>query len=492
MKPEDDRAKPEAAPPSLESEASPAEADRRESRKRRARRTSAWDETLLDGVTLVELVQIARTVLGFLRSYWAWGVLPLVAGALAGALWAVMVKSPSPATFDVRLVPTANENPVAKFERSNVEYFRSAEQNFRSLPLIAKTLDALGESSPSMARLDEVQKRLLFYAIGHQTYTGRYSGPDEDWSLAFLKGHVKTYLESEIAKTLRVIKSEAEFLERHLKKVEQEQEASEQALRRFKEQHSDGLPEHAKEHTLVLQMLRRRKRECLAKLSRMRLELKLNRDKIKGEKLFVESKVISTQRAQPYQTAITEVNLKIARAQAGRMKGNHPEMKRLKRLKELLHSLSEQSSKRSKTEIETGRNPIYESIQDTIYQLEVSESVALKELEDVESALEKTERIVARLPELEARYADLTRAYATNSQLYDQIFKQLKVTRLQLDLERASSEARYELITPPRSEYSSLKKRLIVRVALLAFLGLFAGMAAAILREIKRRVQRSL
>lgn len=451
-----------------------------------------WDEaapTLADGLTLREFILFLARIKRFLLRQWICLIFPGLLGGSIGVALAYVLPPAAVAVCEIRLVPTTAENPVSRFKRSNVEYFRSTEQNFLSQPLIKKTLMALGEKDIGDDRLSRVRSKLNFYSIAHKTYRGQFRADSDAQSMAFLKEHVKQYLDSEIKKTLKVIQAEESFLSQQLKQVEEELKKSESRLREFKEKHSDGLPAQAKEHYAIYRGLEQRRRDALASKQRMELELKLNKDKLSGQKLFVESKVISTQRAQPYQSAIVDINCQISRAKAGGMTEKHPELIRLRKLTGLLKALSLSTNKQSKTEIERTRNPIYESIQDSIYQLEISYDVASKKLDRINQDLVAMKEIVRKLPRLEALYAELTRDYNTNSQIYEQILKQLKVTQVQLDLERASVEARYDIFSPTHIEFTSFKKTLLIRGGALFALGMLMGLFIAIGREIRRYVQ---
>jgi len=228
--------------------------------------------------------------------------------------------------------------------------------------------------------------------------------------------------------------------------------------------------------------------ETEAELEQFALELKLNRDKLSGEKLFVESKVISTQRKTPFEDALVGLKMQLAEGRAAGMNDQHPKVKTLMALMDKYEELAKQEASPQETETERTRNPVYTSIQDSIYQLEVRESVARKTYEHIGANLTRVAAIVDQLPELERRYAQLTRNYESTSDLQKRIFNQFKVTELQLSLEREAAAARYDVITPPRVEYSSPLKRALLLAVLGALAGLASGLAYGAAREIQRHV----
>ena len=398
-------------------------------------------QTLLDGITVTDLVVQIRRILRFLRKYWVLLIAgAAVLGALGGVAGFLMPRTQS-AFFEVRLVPKVSDNPVAVFSRSNIEFFASAETNFRSVSLVQETLNELGISLERPEDIFAIRDRLQFYPIGHNTYRGTFMDADADDARSFLEHHSENYLKEEIRKTLGVIEGEMRFLKERLSETEAELVASESNLQEFRELHADGLPEQAEQHYNTLRALQQRKIETEAELDQVALELKLNREKLAGEKLFVESKVISTQRKTPFQDAIVGLKKDLADSLSAGMNKSHPKVTRLQDLIERYSILAQEQASLVETETEESRNPIYESIQDTIYQLEVREQVARKSYEQILGNLEGVTAIVANLPELQKRYAQLTRNYEVTSDLQHRIYNQYKVTELQLSLFSSPSPA---------------------------------------------------
>ncbi len=442
------------------------------------------EETLFDGVTVRELVRQGIRFLGFVRRHIVLALgLGILLGALGGVV-AVLLPKTEKAFMDIRLVRDASQNPVAKFE-SNLVFFASVEQNFRSPALAARTLGEMLGRDPEPAEVDGFLERLTIYPTAPSTYYLEVSHDEAERALALLKKHSELYIESEIDKSLGGVEAEATFLREQVAQVEADLAASEEALQQFRENHADGLPEQAQLHYNALRGLERRKIEVEAKLDQYALELELNREKLSGEKLFVESKVISTQRKQPFLDSIVDLKKELADARASGMTGEHPKVVRLERLIEDYQRLSNSQSAVEQEETEQKRNPIYESIQDTIYQLEVAEAVARKEFEQVSRDLATVREIVQRLPELERRYTSLTRNYEATSDLQTRIFNQLKVVELQIELEKASLNSRYDIITPAQLKHQSIIRGILF-LAIGGFIfGVMGGYLLGLLWEIR-------
>ena len=107
-------------------------------------------------------------------------------------------------------------------------------------------------------------------------------------------------------------------------------------------------------------------------------------------------------------------------------------------------------------------------------------------LGSISSLLARSEKIVNKMPEVESRYAQLTRNYESAKAHHTRLFDKLRTSQLQLDLERASAKGRYEILTPPESSGVPVKKALVKRTLLGAMGGLGIGIMIAAMLELKR------
>lgn len=441
-----------------------------------------------DDVSFAEMVAQLRRLISFFWPYRTVIAGLAALGFLGGAVSAVVFPPRAAAFFDVRLHSKASENPLEKFESSNVEFFRSAATTFRSTGLIHRTLQNLGEKNPSAERLQNVQSALVFNNTGSdqnsQTYTGSFRGPTDQWSLDFLNKHVELYLEGEIDKTLKIIRAQVDFLQTQLEETEKNLRDTEEKLLTFKKQNIDGLPDQARQYYDYLFELQKKESDLAAEISRFEAEAAVDERRLRVETPLVESRTMTT---RPYQAAIVDVNRQLAEARANGLADDHPDVKQLKtklgELKRLAESAAEGTDS---TDVERSRNPIYDDTVDRLQRLRASAAATRQEKERLRLDQERIKAVVDKLPKLEAEYADLTRSYDATKQLHTRIFDQLKTAQLQYELEKASASARYEIITPPRLEYVSHVKNFIKRTAILTLLGVVLGLGIAVLLQMRR------
>jgi hypothetical protein len=448
-----------------------------------ARPPAAAKEEEDEELSLREIWQQIIKVAVFFRPYWRSISAFAALGAIAGGLSYFVLPPPRRAVFEMSLVSSSADNPVQEYQRSNVAFFRSVEQTFVSTALIHRTLAALGEEAASEEHVSAVKNNLAILQLGGlNTYRGTYADGDGEQAVRFLGQHLQLYLDSEIEKTLKVIRAEAEFLRNQLAETEKELRRTEHELLVFKKDNIDGLPEQARQYYDYLFDLQKRNSESDTRMARIYAQLELDRTRLRGEEPLIESRIMAT---RPYEEALVEVNRSLAEAQAAGKGDEHPDVRRLKDQADRLRDLAKNAERGGDTRIERSRNPSFQSIKNSVHELEVSARVANREARQVEKDLKRIREVVDRLPELEARYAELTRSYDATKALHTRIFEQLKTTELQLELERASAHARYDIITPPSLEFVSKNKKVLARAFPMSFVGLFFGLGFAAFRRLR-------
>ncbi len=445
--------------------------------------------SLDDGPSLRDLLGRIVTILRFLgRHRLALIVSGLVAAALGGVSAFVMPPA-GVAEFEVKLTPKTATNPVEQVERPNVEFFGSAETAFRSRDLLRLTLGSLGEKTITDDLLTRTRDKLKFDSTGLMTYRGSYTDRTPERALAFLDRHVKIYLDTEIEKTLKVIHAEVEFLKGQLTQNEADLTRTEAALRDFKQQHIDGLPEQAEGQFTARLALKQRQTELAAEVERAGLELGSAKSRFDREEPVLDQKVLSS---QPYQQGVIEVNRKLGEARANGLGEQHPDVLRLKKQAEELTALSRQAIASDVSDVERRTNPAFKAMRDRVAELEVRRNAASKELGRISGDLAKLDKVVKDLPEVEAKYSELTRSYAATKALHTKLFERFKAAELQLELERASATARYEILTTPAVQKASLRKVTAMRVGIGAAIGLLLALLVVIFLEARQYVRENL
>lgn len=423
--------------------------------------------------------------IAFLRRYWLSILLFTVLGGALGVGSYKFVKPPAKAEFEISLVPDASDNPTERMMRTNFEFFRSAQNNFKRPGLIHDTLKQLGETDVTPDRIRGVQSALEFNKVGEYTYAGAFSASTPEDAIAFLDVHLELYKEYELTKALKVLLSEVATLETQLAQAEEELNSTNQAILAFKQEHSEGLPEKS---TFLLQRvleLSVERSRALGDVTRSSAEAQVARKALKSEDPEIEARL---EESRPYAANIAQVDRELAQARSEGKGPEHPDVKRLEEEKQTLEALRDQVLSEGTSKVIKSKNPAYKTARTQATEAEAAQRVAQAELSRITKELEETEGMVEKLPRLQAEYSDLTRKAQAVQKQYDELFQQLNASRIRLDLERAQESARYEIITPPNVKPISRLKVLLTRAAAGLFVGLFLGVGLGGLREFRRYI----
>jgi uncharacterized protein involved in exopolysaccharide biosynthesis len=412
-------------------------------------------------------------------------VITVCAGAL-GALSAFVFPPAASAEFQLRLTPKTAENPFQQNERNDeapIEFLASAESNFTSPDLVRETLIGMGDKDPSSEAVGQARDRLHFDSVAHLTYKGTYSDRTPDRALEFLSRHVRNYLGAEIEKTLKVARAEVDFLKGQLDENEAELARTETALRDFKQKHENGLPDQGKEQFTQLGSLENRASQLASIVDRTTMELALAKKKLAEADAMLSQKVLAS---RPYQEAMVEVQRKLGEARAHGLGEAHPDVQRLRAQSAELERLSRQAILRDASDVERGADPGLKAARDRVAELEVTKASAERELASVSGQAASISKILRAMPDVEAKFAELSRSYDGIKEIHGRLFERYKASQLQLELERATAAARYEIITPPQVHKTSLRKTLALRVFIGGVFGFVLGGAVALALELRR------
>ncbi len=431
--------------------------------------------------TVVLRALVVRKFLG--RSWPLWLPLTLLLAA-AGHVSAYLYPAPAQAQFEVRLHADSRKNPMGSDEGDKTEVvFADPEKNFKNDELLKSTLRKLGLSDPTPAVVSDVQQRIGIESIALHTYRGHYTDQSPERAVNFLQTHVRNYVDSELAKMLKVIRAEADFLASQYKQNEAELRKSELKLLDFRKQHPRFVPEQEGSGAPARIALAGTGGADRGQLDRISLELARARERLKSEDAILEKKV---EIAQPYQGALVEVNRRIGEAKSRGYGELHPELKNLRKQASDLRQRADEVVSARTTDIERRSNPQYKTLRDKVIELEIAEKVTRSRFANAADAESRIDKLLRELPELQLEYTRLLNNYTTNKELLTKLFQRLKQTELQYELERTSAAARYDILAAPSAQGTSLRATLLKRTGLGLLVGAALGLLLALLLELRR------
>ena len=425
--------------------------------------------------------------LDFARRYWLQVAIFTILGVGLGVASYKFAKPPAVATFEVQLIQPPADNMMNKGRRMNFEFFRSAQKSFRRPAIIRASLEALGEENISQNRLRKIHDSLVFKQANRReakdVYEGSYQAKTADDALEYLRVHLKIFIDIEIEKAMKVLLVEVETLEKKLKQADEDLNATEQAVMAFRQEHSEGLPEQAQAHYQELMALRTARGSTASEVTRASETLRNRRKQLKSQAPELQSRI---ELARPYEESIAEVNQALAEARAAGKAGQHPDVIKLKRQKSSLEKQRDEVLKNGGTKIVRESNPLYEGRREARDDAESELRIQQSQLARLTNDMERAKKLVEALPRLQREYAELTRSYEATKAVRKRIFDNLESSRIQLDLERASATARYDITTPPNVEPVSKVKTVVTRAGALGFLGFAFGVFLGLVRDLRR------
>lgn len=433
---------------------------------------------------LHDLLSKVHLGLTFLKRYKWTLVLGTLLGIGAGAA-SVSVKPPSSqAVVAFSLVEEASENPADPRRRQNLEFFAAAQRNFASLDHVRRTLEDLGQDT---TEAEAIAQRIKLKPIGPDTYQATYAAvaPPEQVE-RFLDRHLELYLETEIAKTIKVINQDVEFLREKLAESEAALDASKAAMVAFKEEHLQGLPTQAESHYASLLEVRDRERELRGQLERVRIELGHSRNKLKSDTTLRESR---TAAAAQYRTRLSGVEQDLAKARSAGKGEEHPDVVALHAERRQLQAEIDRVMKQGDAVADSTANRSYRAMEETVQGLSTNEKIVRTELGQLASERKRLEGLVVNLPDLEARYRELEREHELAEANYRSLYRNLQSAQLQLDLETGRAAARHEIVAPTAATVDSSKKTYVKRGIVGAVIGFILGLGLGIARAFMGRAR---
>lgn len=448
----------------------------------------------------VQAVPLARTaddesisltdVLRKVQAYWVytkrygWLVLTCTCfGIGLGILQTRMNPPPGAAWFEMTLISEAKANPMSR-DGERIQFFLSAESTFRSLPLIKRTMQELGVPNLSDNAASNIQAELSFEKQGYQSqlWRGEYRDITAARAHEFLQKHLQVYLDTEIEKTLQVVRTSAEFLSNQLAEAYKELRIAETKLLQFKDEHPEAIPKDAvlpnplkatlAEATSVAGQLQQTNQEIALVQQQLSRGTALARSQVEKSKVF-EAQVLA-------------VRAKIAEAKARGLLDQHPEVQRLRHEEAELQRLATQTALAEASEAERRVDAETLELKEKLAKLESQRARLQQQLGVANKKVDEAK--LESLPELQARYHDLMRDYETKRKKHETLTQDLEAKRHELEVGRATGRTQYDIITPPTAEEPSVTGTMIKRAGLGGFVGMALALFAAAVLELRQRI----
>jgi pSer/pThr/pTyr-binding forkhead associated (FHA) protein/uncharacterized protein involved in exopolysaccharide biosynthesis len=433
--------------------------------------------------TIEERIAQLKRLWAILRRNWVSFFVATALCALAGNI-SVLLRPPiAQAHVKLRITPPPEEREEAWDTQGQAARVAVVRDAFVSPALVEGTLFKMGGVRPSPERVGYTKGAMALDAAGRDTYEGKYSHRDPNFAVEVLRHHVENFLATEIKKNLTVQQAAVDFLASQVKDRERELIHMEEELKKFKAVNLERLPEYANDHVSNREALMARKLELGAVMSKANLELAQARKRLSEEAPLLTKRAESV---SPFEQSLIDVKKKLGEARGKGLGSQHPEVVALVKQEVELQKMAEQARASEVTGIAREGNAGLIALRNQVGDLEVASKAAGAELGAVNEMLSRQNSIVGDLPEIEARYAQLTRSYNVSKDIHAKLFGELRDSQLKLDLERASAKARYEVVEPPETGGVQIRKLFLSRTLLGIGVGLALGAVIAAFLELRR------
>lgn len=441
-----------------------------------------------DSVSLTDVIRTVKTYWVYVKRYSWLAMTCMIFGIAVGMLQAKLNPPPASAWFEMTLKGEGR----AEEGDSSLEAFVAAESTFLSLPLIKKTLGELGAVSVSDAAASDIQSQLSFERKGYnaKVWRGDYRDASPELAVAFLRKHVEVYVGSEIDKIVKVLKADAEFDRQQEAAADERVTEARNRLIEFIDEHPDAVPKDAKLPNRPLVRLGpgaspERIRQSIASTQRA---------------LAAAYSSIQAKKARPYVDQASAAESKIAEAKARGLGDQHPEVKNLVALAAGMRAKASQVLRAEPSEAEQSLDGEVGRLKQELAELNKRLAEAGAEAAPAgEAPLASTSdngaaagveppRPVApqSLAQLKLQYAELAREYERAKTDHEALIKKRETTDRQLERERTSAQARYDIITPPTAESTRKGLVLFKRAGFGGLIGLGLALLAAAFLELRR------
>ena len=332
--------------------------------------------------------------------------------------------------------------------------------------------------------ITKIQNNLNVNIRGKNLIEISYQGLDPQKVMKVVDTLTKSFINESQKKQGEGTESALSFIQEQLGIYKGKLEKSEAALRDFKEKHLNELPgtENVNQTRLTQatqDLVATDLELSQTKVSIDRLQEQLNKypELQVSEVTKEESPVVSMLKSRKAQ-----LELELTKLQAD-YTDKHP---KVIAVKEEIANVQKRLSQESKQEVSkevSSINPIRQSLQMQLEDAQQKmEALKLKKSQ-LSVAVKKYEAAVANVPKTEQIYAQLTRDVGVTSTIYNNLLNKMEEARVSRELELKEKTDRFRIVEPAQIPLRPIKPNIFKLLLLGAVLGVFTGVAFALLAE---------
>lgn len=342
------------------------------------------------------------------------------------------------------------------------------------------------------ALLESLRRRVIVQQYGLNTFNISFDDYDREMALRVVETLLNHFVEDSLGAQRSDSNSAQDFLSAQIGTLEQRLNASEQRLADFKKSNVGLLPGEGTDYFNRLQTSRSALEDTRARLrqaERRRVELERQ---LEGEEPVFGLATPQSPAGGSSQPTTVDAEIAQLETRLGELlllyTEKYPEVQRIQEMLDRLEARRAEELASRPVAISRQReynpldlNPVYQQMRISLSEVEV-ELVELRTLEEEQaSAVQRLERLVDTIPQVEAELARLTRDYDVTLAQYEALLQRLESAKLSDEAEESRDGVTFRIIEPPSVplDPQGPLRELFAVVALVG--GLVAGVGVAFL-----------
>ncbi|WP_097461217.1 XrtA system polysaccharide chain length determinant [Mangrovitalea sediminis] len=329
-------------------------------------------------------------------------------------------------------------------------------------------------------RLDGIRSGIRVVALGRSYFGIRYTAHDPEKAFLVAQKLGQLFIEESERRKKQESRSAYDFIDKQVKAYEQQLQQSEENLKDFLAQNTDGTESEADRKIAEI-----RGKIELAKLDLQ--EAQSERSALQQQLVGVRDTVTQGQTEDVFQTRINNLQQQLDNLRL-KYKDSYPDIINLKQqIIELKKQHAAAIKDKSADQVTQGQeviNPLYQSIKSQLATAAAKIDSTKTRLNALNGMLDQEKVRMKRIQANKARYAELTRGMQVNKEIYDNLLRKRETARVSMRLDFDGQGLSYHIQESAQYPLAPVGPKFPYFAAAGLLLGLCApfGLAAGLLR----------
>lgn len=372
------------------------------------------------------------------------------------------------------------------------EVLRTLQEMVLSRPRLIETIQKLNldkdiENDVELERLiASIREQVAIQRKGRELFTVSFQDKEPEKAMQVTNTVVNLFMDQSLLMKREEAFSSVDFIQKQMEIYQGKLEESDEALRKFKQEHLGEMPGEQNVNLVQLERLR----DSLAETT-MTLQESLGRKRFIEKQISSEKPMIVSMRSG--EAASVAGQIQVLEFQLSQLMANytdkHPDIigirSEIENLRRQEATPGDEMSARpvpQASELST-LNPLYQRLKEEYNHINITIETAQTRKRALEKKIVKYEKKVQSIPNQEKELAALQRDYNVNDNIYQMLLMKLEEARISKHLEFSQGGTRFQVIEPAIVPVSPIKPDRLHFLAAGLALGCAAGVGVVFLKE---------